>query len=143
MQAFIIESANQPGELARQASVIAKRDINVYPFSLGLGSHGGCAYLATDEAGLKSALTDAGIKFREVSVLPIWLENRPGTAAMTAQKLADAGVNIELFAPVHYTDGKATFVIGVDKIADAKRVLTDQLTQWEVPEPLLAGTISR
>jgi hypothetical protein len=143
MQAFIIESANKPGELARQATAIAKRDINVYPFSLGLGSRGGCAYLATDEAGVKSALTSAGIQFREVPVLPITLENRPGTAATTAQKLADAGVNIELFAPVQHTNGSATFLVGVDKIADAKRVLSDWLTEWTVPEPMHAGISSR
>jgi hypothetical protein len=143
MQAFIIESANKPGELARQTSVIAERDINVYPFSLGLGSRGGCAYLTADEAGLKSALTGAGIQFREVPVLPISLTNRPGTAASAARKLGDAGVNIELFAPVHYTDDQATFVVGVDKIADAKRVLADQLTEWKVPQLLHAGMSSR
>ena len=143
MQAFIIESANKPGELARSASVIAKRDINVYPFSLGLGSRGGQAFVAADEAGVKSALTGADIKYQEIPVLTIWLEDRPGTAALTAQKLADAGVNIELFAPVYSTNGKATCLIGVDKIADAKRVLSDQLTEWKVPEPMHAGMSSR
>jgi hypothetical protein len=143
MQAFIIESANKPGELARQASAIAKRDVNVYPFSLGLGSKGGSAFLAADEAGLKNALTSAGIAFREVQVLPIELEDRPGTTALTAQKLADAGVNIELFAPVPYPNGTPTFVIGVDKIADARRVLSDQLSEWKVPVPMHAGVSSR
>ncbi len=143
MQAFILEAANKPGELARQASVISQRDINVYPFSLGLGSRGGCAFLATDEVGVKKALTGAGIDYHEVPVLPIWLENKPGTAAGTAQKLADAGVNIELFAPVHYTDGKATFVVGVDDIADARKVLANQLTEWKIPEPMYAGVSSR
>lgn len=143
MQAFIIESANKPGELARQASVIAKREINLYAFSLGLGSRAGSAFLTTDEAGAKTALIGAGITYREVPVLTISLEDRPGTAALTAQKLADAGVNIELFAPVQTTNGKATIVIGVDKIADARKVLSDQLVEWKVPEPLHAGMSSR
>jgi hypothetical protein len=143
MQAFIIESANRPGELARQASAIAQRDINVYAFSLGLGSRGGSAFLATDEAGVKTALSGAGIEYREVSVLPISLEDKPGTAATTARKLADAGVNIELFAPVQSTNGKVTILIGVDKLADARRILSDQLTDWKVPEPMHAGMSSR
>ena len=143
MQAFVIESANKPGELARQASAIAQRDINVYAFSLGLGSRGGSAFLAADEAGVKNALTGAGIQYHEVPVLTISLEDKPGTAATTARKLADAGVNIELFAPVQTTNGKATILIGVDKIADARRVLSDQLTEWKVPELTHAGMSSR
>ena len=143
MQAFIIESANKPGEFARQTSVIAERDINVYPFSLGLGSRAGTAFLAADEPGIKNALTGAGIKYREVPVLTISLENRPGTALQVARKLADAGVNIELFAPVQTLNGLATIAIGVDNVADAGRVLSDWLVDWKVPEPAHAGMSSR
>jgi hypothetical protein len=139
MQAFIIETANRPGEFARQASAIAQRDINVAAICLGLGSRGGSAFLARDESGVRSALTGAGLEYHEVPVVTVWLDDRPGTAAKTAKKLADAGVNIELFAPVQYTDGKATIAIGVDKIEEARRVLSDQLTEWQVPETMHAG----
>jgi len=139
MQAFIIETANRPGEFARQASAIAQRDINVAAICLGLGSRGGSAFLARDESGVRSALTGAGLEYHEVPVVTVWLDDRPGTAAKTAKKLADAGVNIELFAPVQYTDGKATIAIGVDKIEEARRVLSDQLIQWQVPETMHAG----
>ena len=139
MQAFIIESANRPGEFARQTQAIATRDINVAAICLGIGSQGGAAFLARDESGVRSALTTAGLEYHEVPVVTIWLEDKPGTAAKTAKKLADAGVNIELFAPVQYTDGKATIAIGVDKIEDARRVLADQLIEWMVPEPTHAG----
>jgi hypothetical protein len=143
MQAFIIESPNRPGELARQTSVIAERDINVYPFSLGLGSRAGSAFLAADEAGVKQALKGEGIVYREVPVLTVAIEDKPGTALTIARKLADAGVNIELFAPVHTTNGLATIAIGVDKVADAGRVLSDWLVDWKVPEPMPAGMRSR
>jgi hypothetical protein len=139
MQAFIIETANRPGEFAQQASAIAQRDINVAAICLGLGSRGGSAFLARDESGVRSALTGAGLEYHEVPVVTVWLDDRPGTAAKTAKKLADAGVNIELFAPVQYTDGKATIAIGVDKIEEARRVLSDQLTEWQVPETMHAG----
>jgi len=139
MQAFIVESANKPGELARIASVIAQRGINLYVFSLGLGSRGGSAFLATDEAGVKNALTGAGIEYREIPVLTISLEDKPGTAAATAQKLADAGVNIELFAPVQSSEGKVTIVLGVDKIEDARKLLADQFIEWKVPEAIRVG----
>ena len=139
MQAFILETANRPGEFARQAEAIATRDINVAAIALGLGTRGGAAFLATDESGVRSALNTAGLTYHEVPVLTIWLEDKPGTAAKTAKKLADAGVNIELFAPVEYTDGKATIAIGVDKIEEAKRVLSPQLVEWKVPETVHAG----
>ena len=139
MQAFILESANRPGEFARTAQAIATRDINVAAIAIGNGSRATAAFLAHDEAGVRNALTTAGLTYHEVPVLTVWLEDKPGTAAKTAKKLADAGVNIELFAPVAYTDGKATIAIGVDKIDEAKRVLNDQLTKWEVPQPVPAG----
>jgi len=139
MQAFILETANRPGEFARQAEAIATRDINVAAIALGLGTRGGAAFLATDESGVRSALSTAGLTYHEVPVVTIWLEDKPGTAAKTAKKLADAGVNIELFAPVDYTNGKATIAIGVDKIEEAKRVLSPQLIEWKVPETVHAG----
>jgi hypothetical protein len=139
MQAFILESSNRPGEFARQAEAIATRDINVAAICLGLGQRGGSAFLARDEAGVRSALSTAGLTYHEVPVLTIALPDKPGTAAKTARKLADAGVNIELFAPVEYTDGHATIAIGVDKVEEARRVLSDQLIAWTVPEPMHAG----
>jgi len=139
MQAFIIESANRPGEFARSASAIAARDINVAAISLGLGQRGGSAFLAADESGVRTALKTAGLQYHEVPVVTIWLDDKPGTAARAAKRLADAGVNIELFAPVQYTNGKATIAVGVDKIEEARRVLSDQLTEWMVPEPMHAG----
>ena len=139
MQAFILESPNRPGEFARQAQAIAARDINVAAISLGFGQVGGSAFLARDEAGVRSALSTAGLKYTEVPVLTVALEDRPGMAAKVAKKLADAGVNIQLFAPVTYADGTATIAIGVDKIEEARRVLSDQLKTWEVPEIVHAG----
>ena len=79
MQAFIIETANRPGEFARQASAIAQRDINVAAICLGLGSRGGSAFLARDESGVRSALTGAGLEYHEVPVVTVWLDDRPGT----------------------------------------------------------------
>jgi hypothetical protein len=82
--------------------------------------------------------------YREVPVLTVALEDKPGMVATTAKRLADAGVIIELFAPVDYRTGReATVAIGVDKIDDARRALADQLTDWMVPERVHAGSASR
>ncbi len=139
MQAFIIESTNRPGEFARQAAAIASEDVQVAAISLGLGGWGATAVLTRNEPAIRRALKETRLPYQEVPVLTIALEDRPGTAAKVAKKLADAGVNIELFAPVQYADGKATIAIGVDKIEEARRVLSDHLIEWMVPEPMHAG----
>ena len=144
MQSFIVEATNRPGELARVANVIAERGINIEAFSLGYGTHGALAFLGHDEKGLKSALTAEGIAFKQVPLLTIWLDDRPGTVAKVASRLADAGVNIEFFAPVEYkADRRATVAIGVDKIDAARTALSDQLVDWMIPEPALAGSATR
>jgi hypothetical protein len=144
MQSFIVEATNRPGELARVANAIAQRGINIEAFSLGYGTHGALAFLGHDEKGLKSALTAEGIAFKEVPLLTIWLDDMPGTVAKAASRLADAGVNIEFFAPVEYkADRRATVAIGVDNINAAKTALSDQLVDWMIPEAALAGSATR
>ena len=143
-QTFIVEAANRPGELARVTDVIAQRGVNVEAWSIGYGNHGALAFLGHDEKGIKSALTAEGISYKEVPCLTIWLEDKPGTVAKATKRLADAGVNIEFFAPVEYkTDRRATVAIGVDKIDAARIALSDQLVEWMIPEPALAGTATR
>lgn len=144
MQTFIVEAANRPGELARVTELIAARGINIEAFSLGHGTGGALAFLAHDENGLRSALTADGIAYKEVPFVTIWLEDRPGTIAKAARKLADAGVNIEFLAPVDFaSDRRATIAIGVDNVDAARTVLSDQLTEWTVPETAYAGSATR
>ena len=126
MKWFIVEAANKPGEFARHASSIAQRGINLAnAVSLGVGDRGGAAFYATDEAGLRSALNDAGIAFREVEVLTTTLADKPGTLADAAKRLGDAGVNIELIAPVGMDAKGVTVAFGVDKADAARQAIGD------------------
>ena len=122
MQWFIVEASNKPGEFARHADAIAKRGVNLANVvSLGIGDRGGFAFYATDEAGVRSALNDAGIAFREVSVVTAQIEDKPGSVADAARRLGDAGVNIELLAPMGMDAKKVTIAFGVDKPDEARR----------------------
>jgi hypothetical protein len=144
MQAFIVEARNRPGELARVTESIAKQGVNIEAFCIGYDGTGLAAFLSHDEKGLQRALSADGINYKEIPVVTVWLENRPGTIAKTSRRLTDAGVNIHFLAPVDYTpDRRATVAIGVDKIDVALNALTDQLTEWKIPEPMLAGTPGR
>lgn len=124
MQWFIVEAVNQPGEFARHAGEIAKRGINLDGVvCLGIGDRGGAAFYSTDEAGLRSALNEAGIGFREVSAITARLEHRPGTAADAARRLGDAGVNIELLVPMGMDENSVTVALAVDNVDQARTAL--------------------
>ena len=131
MQAFITEASNRPGEFARHAEAIAKRGINLSGVvCLGLGDRGGAAFMAADESGLRTALNEAGFAFREVPIVTIAIEDKPGAVAAAARTLADARVNIDLMAGVGMTDNKVTLAIGVDKVEEARQALGDLVTEW-------------
>lgn len=129
MQWFIVEASNKPGEFARHASAIAQRGINLENvICLGIGDRGGAAFHATDEGGLRSALNEAGIAFREVSVVTAKVQNQPGAVADAAKRLGDAGVNIELIAQMGMDAKAHTVAFGVDKVDEAQRALGNLVT---------------
>jgi hypothetical protein len=116
MNAFIVEGENRPGELARIAEAIANRGINITSGSLGsCGGRGTVAILSNDESGTRSALLDAGLTFHETEVIPVSLEDKPGSLATVARRLADAGVNIETVIPTGMSGNRVTLAIGCDK----------------------------
>ncbi|MDQ4036014.1 MAG: hypothetical protein M3153_08795 [Chloroflexota bacterium] len=127
MQWFIVEAPNRPGEFARHADAIAKRGINLATVvCLGIGDRGGAGFYATDEAGLRTALNDAGIAFREVEAVTARLQDKPGTVADAARRLGDAGVNIELLVPMGMSgQGEVTVAFAVDKADRARTALGD------------------
>jgi hypothetical protein len=127
MQWFIVEASNRPGEFARHADAIAKRGINLANVvCLGIGDRGGAAFYATDEAGLRTALNEAGIAFREVEAVTARLQDKPGTVADAARRLGDAGVNIELLVPMGMSaQEEVTVAFGVDKADQARTALGD------------------
>lgn len=130
MNAFIVELENRAGEMARVTEVLAKREVNILVSGLGLNGRGAIAFVANDEERARSALREAEIAYREVPVVHVRMEDRPGQAARTSRRLADAGVNIQVWLPVDTTLANFTVAIGVDKVEAARRALSDQLTMW-------------
>jgi hypothetical protein len=126
------------------ADTIATRGINIEALCLTYGNQGAVAFLSPDEKGVRTALNADAFDFREIPLVTIALEDKPGQVAWAAKRLGDAGVNIELFAPVdHGTDHMATIAIGVDKVDEATRALSDHLVDWKIPERAFAGAMTR
>lgn len=127
MQAFILDLENRPGTWADVAERIARRGVNILGFGLSPDGRGYIGLVGSDESATKEALDDVRCTYREVELLPVTLEHVPGTAARLARKLADAGINIEFFAPTGQLGGQSIVALGVDRIEDARRVLGTQV----------------
>ena len=131
MQAFILELENKPGTFAEAAEKIARKGVNTLAFGLTTDGRGYVGLVGTDDMSTREALDEIRCKYHEVQLLPIQLEHTPGQAAKIARKLADAGINIEFFAP----SGQGTYILGVDRVEEARRILGSQVTtswgdQW-------------
>ncbi|WP_053205030.1 hypothetical protein [Jiangella muralis] len=123
MSAFIIEFQNQPGRLADLCEVMAARDVNLVICGVAHGDAGTVAFIADDEAAARSALQDAGLDATERDALTVRLKNTPGAGAATFRRLADAGVNVEVFLPVRVSDSRFVAVLCVDDQEAAATVL--------------------
>lgn len=127
MNAFIVELENRPGELARVAEALADRGINIVGISAAAasGSSGGIGITTNDADGTTTALDTAGIGYRQVEMVSVGLEDRAGTLAEAARRLADAGVNVELVMATGRSGNRVDVGFGVDDAATARAVLGD------------------
>lgn len=124
MNAFIIELENKPGSLAQIAEALGERGINITSISgVTAGSAGALGLLTNDELGTREVLRSAGINVREIGLVSVSLENKPGALGEVARKLADAGVNVELLLGTGMSGSNVTVAIGVDDVAAAQRAI--------------------
>ncbi len=124
MNAFIVELENRPGELARLGEALGERGINITAIGgAGSGGGGGIGLVTNDEAGTREVLKAAGIAAREIGLVSVSLEQKPGTLGEVARKLADAGVNIELLLGTGMSGQNVTVALGVDNVEAAQRVV--------------------
>ncbi len=126
MNAFLFDLPNRPGEMARVAEALAARGINILIYYLGLV----LGVVVSDEEATRSTFQDLGVGFREVSVVAVRMEDRPGQAANISRRLADAGVNIEIWLPVDTSPQSFIVALGVDDIEAAREAVREQITEW-------------
>jgi hypothetical protein len=127
MSAFIVESKNQPGHLARLCEAMAARKVNIILSAVTYDDIGAVAFVADDEAAARTALQNAGIAFTEREALTVRLENVAGAGAAMFRTLADANVNIDLLLPVRVSDEHFFAVICVQNLDAARQTLGEQV----------------
>jgi hypothetical protein len=124
MNAFIVDLKDQPGELARVAEAIAQKGINITAFTGVTTGGSGAVLLATnDEEGTRRALADAGCQVRDVELVAVSIDHKPGGLAAAARKLADAGINVQAAVPMGMSEGKATIGFATDQPAKARDLI--------------------
>lgn len=129
MHAFLIEAENKPGSLASIAEAIAEKGINITGIAATTtGGRGSAAIITNDQDATRSVLDGLGTTHREIGLISVALEDRPGTLAMAARRLADAGINIEALLPTGMEGGKISVAIGVEDIEAARQALGEMIT---------------
>ncbi|HZC71479.1 MAG TPA: hypothetical protein VE442_12355 [Jatrophihabitans sp.] len=127
MSAFTTSMGNTPGQLARLCEVLGARGVNLVVCAVAHGSTGTIAFIADDEAATHSALQDAGIDYTENKALTVRMQNVPGAGAGLFRKLADAGVNLNIFLPVQIFDDQFFAIICPSDVETARNALGDQV----------------
>ena len=127
MSVFTVDLTNQPGELARLCETMAEASVNLVLCATAEGTSGRIAFIADDETAARGALQEADYDVDEHTSLTVRMSNTPGAGAAAFRKLADAGVNVDLFLPVRIFDDQFYAVMGVDEVDKARAALGEQV----------------
>ncbi|MGH2378703.1 MAG: ACT domain-containing protein [Candidatus Limnocylindria bacterium] len=117
-----VSMEDKPGALAKLADALGKAGVNIEAVSAATsGGSGDIRLLVADTAAARKALDGAGIKVEgEREMLFVDLEDRPGSLAETAKKLADQQVNIDAVYVVGASGGKKQLAVGTPDVAKAR-----------------------
>src|SRR4029079_2901280 len=113
---------NRPGTLARLADALAEAKINIYAISTSdTVDHSVIRLVVNDYRKALHVFEERGTLVVEDDVLLIEGDNKPGSLARVAHKLAEAKVNIEYAYCATPPDAKKGLLIL--RVGDAKKAL--------------------
>lgn len=126
MNAFIVKLENRPGALADLGEALAERGVNITGISgMTWDDEGALALITNDDSATRSLLEERNEDYRQVELVSASLEDRPGTLAEAARRLAQREVNIDAVIPTGSRGSKVTVAFGVDDAAGAREALGD------------------
>jgi hypothetical protein len=112
---FSVTLANQPGQLAALAGRLADAGVNIESLAaIGADGESLVRFMPDDEDVARRVLSGAGLVFEERTILDTFLPNEPGALAGVAERLAEAGVNIDSIYLLHSNAERLHFAITVD-----------------------------
>jgi hypothetical protein len=116
---------NRPGKLVEVIEAIGAAGVDLRALSIADTADYGVLRVIVDkpEAALKT-LTDAGYVVKINPVLPVSIDDTPGSLAKTLRALTDGGVNVEyIYAFVAHKANKAYVIVRVEDNDAATAVL--------------------
>ena len=119
---FSVFLVNKPGVLAQVTAALAEAKVNVQALTLVDSSEHGVLRLVSDDSPkLRTVLQKTNDQVTETEVLVLELTNEPGAFADSAEKLAQAHININYAYVTGGAPGGHTTAIF--KVADLKKAL--------------------
>jgi hypothetical protein len=124
MRDCAIHVTNRPGEIARAADALARKDVNMKSIAgMVIGNQGVIRIIADDIQAARSALTESNIRFEETELITVLLENKVGELGDVAGKLARAGVDLQAIYVVGLDGDLVELALAVDDVKKAKKTL--------------------
>ena len=121
-----IQLTNHPGDLARVAQALARRGVNIKALAgMSIGGVAMARILPDDIVVARSAFEEAKIRFTESEVHVVLLENKAGVLASVANRLGDAGINLEAIYVTGIADDLVELAIVSDNPKKAKKILDE------------------
>jgi hypothetical protein len=121
-----IQLTNKPGDLARVAQALARRGVNIKALAaLSMGGMAMARILPDDIVAARSAFEAANIRFVEGEVHLVLLENRAGVVANVADRLGEAGINLEAIYVTGVADDLVELAIVSDNPKKTKKILEE------------------
>jgi len=124
MKDFAIHVTDRPGEIARVADALARKDVNIKSMTgMNFQHQGIMRVIAEDAEAARTALRDANIRFEECDLATVLLENKAGELANVAVKLSNAGVNVNAMYVVGLDGDLVELAFATDDPKKAKKTL--------------------
>lgn len=134
MHAFIVKLENRPGGLADLAEALGQKGINITGVAgIGWDGSGAVSLITADEAATRDVLAQRGAEYREADLVSAALEDRPGTLAAAARRLADRDINIEALMPTGMSGSRMMVAFAVDDASAAQEALGDLAAMGSQP----------
>ncbi len=119
-----VSAESKPGVLAKVSAALAKAGVNISAMCASeAAGRGKLRLIVSDGARAKQALADAKIRCAEEPALLLSLDDRPGSLADVAGRLAAAKINVKCAYATSGGGGKAQVVLVVANPDKAERAL--------------------